>query len=59
MGNRHVSVMINAPPKTVFGLYTDPGRARDWRRAYGRSASPVCPTNRAAEGSLSTDGPSR
>jgi uncharacterized membrane protein len=30
MGNRHVSVMINAPPETVFGLYTDPGRARDW-----------------------------
>jgi uncharacterized protein YndB with AHSA1/START domain len=22
--------MINAPPETVFGLYTDPGRARDW-----------------------------
>jgi uncharacterized membrane protein len=30
MGERHVSVMINAPPETVFGLYTDPGRARDW-----------------------------
>jgi uncharacterized protein YndB with AHSA1/START domain len=30
MGNRHVSVMINAPPETVFGLYTNPGRARDW-----------------------------
>jgi Polyketide cyclase / dehydrase and lipid transport len=30
MGNRHVSVMINAPPETVFGLYTDPGRAHDW-----------------------------
>jgi uncharacterized protein YndB with AHSA1/START domain len=31
MGNRHVSAMINAPPETVFGLYTDPGRARDWQ----------------------------
>ena len=31
MGNRHVSVMIAAPPETVFGLYTDPGRTRDWQ----------------------------
>jgi ketosteroid isomerase-like protein len=31
MGNRHVSVMIGAPPETVFGLYTDPGRTRDWQ----------------------------
>ena len=31
MGNRHVSVMINAPPETVFRLYTDPGRAGDWQ----------------------------
>jgi uncharacterized protein YndB with AHSA1/START domain len=31
MGNRHVSVMIGAPPGTVFGLYTDPGRTRDWQ----------------------------
>ena len=31
MGDRHVSVMINAPPETVFGLYTDPGRTRDWQ----------------------------
>jgi len=30
MGNRHVSVMIAAPPETVFGLYTDPERTRDW-----------------------------
>jgi uncharacterized protein YndB with AHSA1/START domain len=30
MGDRHVSVMIAAPPEVVFGLYTDPGRARDW-----------------------------
>jgi len=31
MGNQHVSVMINAPPETVFELYTDPGRTRDWQ----------------------------
>jgi uncharacterized protein YndB with AHSA1/START domain len=30
MGDRHVSMMINAPPERVFKLYTDPGRARDW-----------------------------
>jgi len=30
MANQHVSVMIKAPPETVFGLYTDPGRTRDW-----------------------------
>jgi uncharacterized membrane protein len=30
MGTRHVSVMIAAPPQIVFGLYTDPGRAREW-----------------------------
>jgi hypothetical protein len=24
-------VTIAAPPETVFGLYTDPGRARDWQ----------------------------
>jgi uncharacterized protein len=30
MGNQHVSVMIKAPPETVFGLYTDPRRTRDW-----------------------------
>jgi uncharacterized membrane protein len=31
MGNRHVSVVIAAPPETVFALYTDPGRTRDWQ----------------------------
>jgi uncharacterized protein YndB with AHSA1/START domain len=31
MGDRHVNVSIIAPPETVFGLYTDPGRARDWQ----------------------------
>jgi uncharacterized protein YndB with AHSA1/START domain len=30
MGNRHLSVMISAPPEIVFGLYTDPGRAPEW-----------------------------
>jgi hypothetical protein len=28
MGDRHVSVTINASPEVVFGLYTDAGRAR-------------------------------
>ena len=30
MGDRHVSMIINAPPERVFKLYTDPGRAREW-----------------------------
>jgi uncharacterized membrane protein len=30
MGERHVSVMIDAPPELVFGLYTDAGRVREW-----------------------------
>jgi uncharacterized membrane protein len=30
MGDRHVSLRISASPETVFGLYTDPGRAREW-----------------------------
>src|SRR5215218_597841 len=30
MGERHVSVRINAPPEVVFGLYTDAGRVREW-----------------------------
>jgi hypothetical protein len=30
MGNRHVSVMVAAPPQIVFGLYKDAGRAREW-----------------------------
>jgi uncharacterized membrane protein len=30
MGTRHISVMIAAPPEIVFGLYTDPRRAREW-----------------------------
>jgi uncharacterized membrane protein len=30
MGQRHVSVRINAPPELVFGLYTDAGRVREW-----------------------------
>jgi uncharacterized protein YndB with AHSA1/START domain len=46
MGNRHVSVMIGAPPEIVFGLYTDPGRTRDWQsgvrdlRVAGRPDQP-------------------
>jgi uncharacterized protein len=31
MGNQHVRMIIGAPPETVFGLYTDPGRMRDWQ----------------------------
>jgi uncharacterized membrane protein len=30
MGERHVSVTINAPPELVFGLYTDAGRVCEW-----------------------------
>jgi uncharacterized membrane protein len=30
MGERHLSVMINAPPEIVFELYTDPRQAREW-----------------------------
>jgi hypothetical protein len=30
MGERQVSVRINAPPEVVFGLYTDAGRVREW-----------------------------
>ena len=30
MGDRHVSMIINAPPEREFKLYTDPGRAREW-----------------------------
>jgi hypothetical protein len=48
MGNRHVSVMIAAPPGTVFGLYTDPGGRATGSRAYETSAWPVRPTSRAA-----------
>jgi ketosteroid isomerase-like protein/uncharacterized protein YndB with AHSA1/START domain len=50
MGTRHVSVMINAPPETVFGLYTDPGRARDWQagvREVRSTGPPDRPGSRA------------
>jgi uncharacterized membrane protein len=50
MGNRHVSVMINAPPETVFGLYTDPGRTRDWQagvRGVRTAGPPDQPGSRA------------
>jgi uncharacterized membrane protein len=30
MGERQVSVRINAPPELVFGLYTDAGRLLEW-----------------------------
>jgi uncharacterized membrane protein len=50
MGNRHVSVMIGAPPETVFGLYTDPGRTRDWQagvREVRTAGPPDQPGSRA------------
>jgi hypothetical protein len=50
MGNRHVSVTIAAPPETVFGLYTDPGRARDWQsgvREVRTAGPPDQPGSRA------------
>jgi hypothetical protein len=52
MGDRHVSMIINAPPERVFKLYTDPGRARDWLSGYGRSARPVRPISPAASSTL-------
>jgi hypothetical protein len=45
MGNRHVSVMIKAPPETVFGLYADPRRARDWLAGV-REVRPAGPPDR-------------
>jgi hypothetical protein len=59
MGERHVSVMIGAPPEIVFGLYTGPGRARDWLSGVRESARPVRPTSQAAGRSSPTGGPSR
>jgi Polyketide cyclase / dehydrase and lipid transport len=50
MGDRHVSVSIKAPPETVFGLYTDPGRARDWQsgvREVRTAGPPDQPGSRA------------
>ena len=58
MGDRHISMIINAPPEHVFKLYTDPGRASGCR-AYGRSVRPVRPTSPAAGRSSPTGGPSR
>jgi uncharacterized membrane protein len=44
MGERQVSVRINAPPEVVFGLYTDPGRVREWLSGV-REVRTVGPTN--------------
>src|SRR5215218_9835881 len=30
MGDRHISMIINAPPERVFKLYTDPGQVGEW-----------------------------
>jgi uncharacterized protein YndB with AHSA1/START domain len=59
MGERQVSVMINAPPEIVFGLYTDAGRVREWlscAREVGTVGRPISP---AVGRSSSTGGPSR
>jgi uncharacterized membrane protein len=50
MGERHVSVLINAPPEIVFGLYTDAGRAREWQagvRKVRTAGPPDQPGSRA------------
>ena len=50
MGDRHVSMIINAPPERVFKLYTDPGRAREWLsgvREVRASGPPGQPGSRA------------
>jgi hypothetical protein len=65
MGERHVSVMIGAPPETVFGLYTDPGRARDWQSGGHRlpvahamlTGTGACPTARPRPPGLGAGGP--
>jgi uncharacterized membrane protein len=44
MGERQVSVMINAPPEIVFGLYTDAGRVREWLSG-AREVRTVGPTD--------------
>jgi uncharacterized membrane protein len=44
MGERQVSVMINAPPEIVFGLYTDAGRVREWLSG-ARQVRTVGPTD--------------
>jgi uncharacterized protein YndB with AHSA1/START domain len=44
MGERQVSVMINAPPEIVFGLYTDAGRVREWL-SCAREVGTVGPTD--------------
>jgi uncharacterized membrane protein len=44
MGERQVSVRINAPPEIVFGLYTDPGQVREWLSGV-REVRMVGPTN--------------
>jgi uncharacterized protein YndB with AHSA1/START domain len=59
MGERHVSVTINAPPQIVFGLYTDAGQARDWLSG-ARDVRTAGPTDQpGSRVSSPTGGPSR
>jgi uncharacterized protein YndB with AHSA1/START domain len=59
MGKRHVSVMINAPPEIVFGLYTDAGRAREWLSGV-RDVHTAGPTDQPGGRAVFTyGGPSR
>jgi uncharacterized membrane protein len=44
MGERQVSVRVNAPPEIVFGLYTDAGRVREWLSG-AREVRTVGPTD--------------
>ena len=44
MGERQVSVMINAPPEVAFGLYTDAGWVREWLSGV-REVRTVGPTD--------------
>lgn len=46
MGERYVSVMINAPPEIVFGLYTDAGRVSEWLSGV-REVRTAGPTDQA------------
>jgi uncharacterized membrane protein len=44
MGERHVSVRIDAPPEVAFGLYTDAGWVREWLSGV-REVRTVGPTD--------------
>src|SRR5215211_4236389 len=59
MGERQVSVMINAPPEIVFGLYTDAGQVREWLSG-AREVHTVGPTDQpGGRAAIVYRGPSR